>query len=103
MNTIKFNEGATVSIDEVELEKAVKTYNGKAGRCCCGCAGKYAYTEEGAKAASYEVDVKPRSVKATVNKINAAIRGEFAIDMLITDKNFVSIEVNERMYTVYFS
>lgn len=99
---IKFNADAIVQVSLVQLNRVTKTYNGKAHTCCCGCAGKYAYTEEAAKTAGYEVKVSPRSIKNTVEKINSALRGEFAVDSLVTGSNFVSIDANGRMYTAYF-
>ena len=50
-----------------------KVYSGKAGTCMCGCAGKYSYTERGAKEHSpgYDVDdsVSERSVKIITGKL----------------------------------
>jgi len=101
--SIKFTTSTPyVSTSEIKIDRVAKTYNGKAHTCCCGCAGKYAYTEEAAKTAGYEVKVSPVSIKNTVNKINAAIRGELPVDSFLTDETFVSIDVNGRMYTAYF-
>ena len=50
-----------------------KVYSGKAGRCMCGCAGKYSYTERGAVEHSpgYDVSdsVSERSVKIIAGKV----------------------------------
>jgi len=31
----------------VDISTITKVYSGKAGRCMCGCAGKYSYTAAG--------------------------------------------------------
>lgn len=50
-----------------------KVYSGKAGRCMCGCAGKYSYTAVGAVEDSpgYDVSdsVNERSVKIIAGKV----------------------------------
>lgn len=99
---MKFNEDAYISVGEIDVARVAKTYNGKAHTCCCGCAGKYTYTEAASKTAGYEVKVSPISIKNTVNKINSALRGEFAVDSLVVGDSFVSIDTKGRMYTAYF-
>ena len=54
------------------MEQTVyKVYSGKAGKCMCGCAGKYSYTSEGAVKHNpgYEPTVSERSVKIITNKL----------------------------------
>jgi hypothetical protein len=55
------------------LEGVYKVYSGKAGKCMCGCAGKYSYTAEGAVEHSpgYDVSdqVSERSVKIIAGKV----------------------------------
>lgn len=50
-----------------------KVYSGKAGRCMCGCSGKYSYTADGARYNSpgYDVTdaVNERSVKIIAGKV----------------------------------
>ena len=50
-----------------------KVYSGKAGKCMCGCAGKYSYTALGAvKENEQDVDTdrdNERSVKIILNKL----------------------------------
>ena len=55
------------------MENVYKVYSGKAGKCMCGCAGKYSYTELGAREDNpgYDVSdaVNERSVKIILNKL----------------------------------
>lgn len=57
----------------MELNGVYKVYSGKAGRCMCGCAGKYSYTALGAVEDNpgYDVSdaVNERSVKIILNKL----------------------------------
>jgi hypothetical protein len=56
----------------VNIDKIVKTYNGRIG-CMCGCLGKYSYTLDGAKnhGPGYDVSdaVNERSVKIMAKKV----------------------------------
>lgn len=106
--SIKLTPNAPVLTREVTVNQGLKTYAGRPG-CACGCNGRYSYRPEtrelGGKDRGYEVDaseVRPRSVKATVDKINAAIRGEFEIDSLIFDREFISVESGNKVWTAYF-
>lgn len=82
------------------MEQIVKVYSGKAGRCMCGCSGKYSYTAEGAVKHSpgYDVteDVNERSVKIISGKVlrnpNKVVEG-----------NIVYVETGERILAVYFA
>ncbi len=55
------------------MEGVYKVYSGKNGACMCGCAGKYSYTELGAKENNpgYDVSdqVNERSVKIILGKL----------------------------------
>ena len=55
------------------MDNVYKVYSGKAGKCMCGCAGKYSYTALGAKEdhPGYDVSdaVNERSVKIIMNKL----------------------------------
>ena len=109
MNSVKIAEGGRIYIPEIKEEKVTHTYNGKVG-CACGCLGKYSYKQEGreeqSKRRGYEVsddEIRPKSICATVKKINAALRGEFEVDVLIVDEEFVAIDVAGRSYTAYFN
>ena len=114
-------------MEKITFEKVYKTYNGKAG-CMCGCLGKYSLPsadmiEEGNRRSGYcaysEEDVKPRSVKIAISKVNKALEayghkalfkdmGSFSVyEYSLPGLYFaycdewVSIEENGRNTTVY--
>lgn len=89
----------------VNLALVKKVYSGKAGRCCCGCAGTYKYATghvvQGSKERGYPVtdaEVSDRSVKSVVNKINRAIASGIIPDV---DANYVAVEIGTRLYIAY--
>ena len=55
------------------MENVYKVYSGLAGRCMCGCSGKYSYTAKGAVEDNpgYDVSdkVNERSVKIIAGKL----------------------------------
>ena len=74
-----------------------KVYSGYRGHCMCGCAGKYSYTERGAKEHSpgYEPNVNERSVKIIAGKVlrnsNKVVEGDC-----------VYVEENGRVLVAWF-
>jgi hypothetical protein len=68
-----------------------QSYTGKAGRCCCGCAGNYSEN--------------PRALTAQINRITRLIETGEAENVMIygpeNEPEFISVEANERMYTLY--
>ena len=74
-----------------------KVYSGYRGHCMCGCAGKYSYTERGAKEHSpgYQPNVNERSVKIIANKVlrnsNKVVEGDC-----------VFVEQNGRVLVAWF-
>lgn len=74
-----------------------KVYSGKAGRCMCGCAGKYSYTERGAKEHNpgYEPNVNERSVKLIAGKV---LRNSNKVD----EGGLVYVEQNGRILVAYY-
>jgi hypothetical protein len=106
--SIKLTPNAHVSTREVTINQVLKTYSGRPG-CACGCNGKYAYRPEtkeiGAKERGYEVDaddIKPKSVAHTIKMVNSAIKGEMEVDCLVFDREFISVEKGNKVWTVYF-
>ena len=67
----------------IDLSKVTKVYSGKAGKCCCGCSGKYSET--------------PRQIKRV-----AKVIAEAPVEARIEDNSFISADVGGRTYTVYF-
>ena len=80
------------------MENVYKVYSGKAGKCMCGCAGKYSYTAEGAVKHNpgYEPNVNERSVKIIANKVLRNPNAE-------RDGDCVFVEQNGRILVVYLS
>ena len=82
----------------MELQNVYKVYSGKAGRCMCGCAGKYSYTAEGAVEHNpgYDVSdaVNERSVKIIAGKV---LRNPNAKH----EDNYIFVEENGRILVAY--
>lgn len=80
------------------MENVYKVYSGKAGRCACGCSGKYSYTAEGAVKHNpgYEPNISERSVKIIANKV---LRNSNKI----VEDGFAYVEQNGRILVAYFS
>ena len=77
-----------------------KVYSGKAGRCACGCSGKYSYTAQGAveQSPGYDVtdSINERSVKIIANKV---LRNPNKV----IDGNLAYVEQNGRVLVAYFA
>ena len=82
----------------MELQNVYKVYSGKAGKCMCGCAGKYSYTAEGAVEHNpgYDVSdaVNERSVKIIAGKV---LRNSNAQ----REDNYIFVEENGRILVAY--
>ena len=76
-----------------------KVYSGKAGKCMCGCAGKYSYTANGAveNSPGYDVSdkVNERSVKIIANKVLRSSNK-------VVEDNYVFVEQDGRILVAYF-
>jgi hypothetical protein len=86
-----------------DLSKVLKAYSGKAGKCRCGCAGKYVYPtakqEQAGKDRGFSVDVvelSDRSVKRIYNKVLKHIAE--AEDC----HTWTDVRIGNRDYTVYY-
>ncbi len=66
-----------------------KVYSGVAGKCMCGCAGKYSYTSEGAVKHNpgYEPTVSERSVKIITGKLLRNSNTQREDGMLVLEQN----------------
>ena len=84
----------------LDINKIVKTYNGKIG-CMCGCLGKYSYTQDGATnhGPGYNVQdsVNERSVKIIAKKVLANPNVQWQDNIA-----FVEDRVGNRMQAIYF-
>jgi len=57
-----------------------RVYSGKAGKCCCGCSGKYSSS--------------PAQVKRVLNLLASAEKREF-------DASYVAADIDQRTYIAY--
>jgi hypothetical protein len=83
---------------ERNMEKQViKTYSGKAGKCMCGCAGKWNYTAYGAEHHSpgYKVDASERGAKIITAKVLKHPKVQ-------NDGDCYFVEEGDRILAVYF-
>jgi len=84
----------------LDINKIVKTYNGKIG-CMCGCLGKYSYTQDGATnhGPGYNVQdsVNERSVKIIAKKVLANPNVQWQDNIA-----YVEDRVGNRMQAIYF-
>ena len=82
------------------MQNVYKVYSGKAGRCACGCAGKYSYTAQGAveQSPGYDVSdaVNERSVKIIAGKIQ---RNPNAVN----EDGMVYVEEGGRILIAYYN
>jgi hypothetical protein len=71
------------------MENVYKVYSGMNGHCMCGCAGKYSYTERGAKEHSpgYAPNINERSVKIITGKLLRNSNTKREDDYLVLEQN----------------
>lgn len=69
----------------IDWSRATSSYSGRAGACCCGCAGNHSET--------------PAAIKRQINRIK-----RLAADGVELDENdtYVAAETDGRLYIVYF-
>lgn len=81
-----------------DLQAVYKVYSGVAGKCMCGCAGKYSYTQQGARDHNpgYEPEVNERSVKIITGKI---LRSSNAV----VEDDCVYVDNGKRILVAYLS
>ena len=84
----------------VDISNITKVYSGKAGRCMCGCAGKYSYTAHGAAEDNpgYDVSdsVNERSVKLIAGKVLRNSNTDYS------DTGYAVLDQNGRVLVVFF-
>ena len=83
-------------------KEIVSVYSGKAGHCCCGCAGKHTYAsahrEWAGKNRGYSVsddEISDRTVKIISNKVLEDPDVEH-------EDSLSSVEVGNRLLIVYY-
>ena len=85
------------------MRKVLKAYSGKAGKCMCGCSGKYTYNpqlrEEGTKSRGYEVsedECNERTLKMITKKVYSSPNTVF-------DAGLAYVDIGARTYAIYFA
>jgi hypothetical protein len=80
------------------MQAVYKVYSGKAGKCMCGCAGKYSYTAQGAvdHNPGYEPNINERSVKIIAGKV---LRNPNAV----REDDYMFVEENGRILVAYLA
>lgn len=101
----------------IGLSNVRDVYSGKAGKCCCGCSGKYFYAsqhrESGGRERGYPVtddEISDRMIQKVTRMINevftSIINGtDSLVDGVIDcmDEGFASIRVGSRLYIAYWN
>jgi hypothetical protein len=92
------------SILKLTTDDILSAYSGKAGKCCCGCAGSHRYNpryrELGNQRRGYDLqdkDVNLAQVKAVLKKVQANVEGAEL------DGDHVHVTVGSRIYIVYLT
>jgi hypothetical protein len=87
------------------LASVKSVYVGKAGKCCCGCSGKYAYAAAHQAAASEargyaatDDEVNDREVRRVFHLVQSGV-DEPTFEL---DPGWASVTFGKKMYTVYF-
>ena len=78
----------------LDISKITKVYSGKAGKCMCGCAGKYSYNE-GTEHEEWQGDVNVRTVKMFTKQIKSNPAVKYG-------NGYMYFEHNGRIKVAYF-
>lgn len=96
---------AMKSIQDLDAADILTSYNGKAGKCCCGCAGRYSYNParmaEAAASRGYAVTpdkCSSRSIALALAKLKAAPADQIDID---PSGAYSSITAGARLTIIY--
>lgn len=93
-----------MNIQDVKTEQVMSVYAGRAGKCCCGCAGKHSYNSAHVEVASkyrgYEVtpdDVDDRMVLRVLRLVQSV---QAAGPLLDDGPDIYSAEIGKTLYIV---
>jgi hypothetical protein len=91
-----------MNFEDIRLNDVIDVYSGKNKGCCCGCSGKYSYTERnravGGFVRGYEVsddEISDRSVSIILNKMR---KNASRVEKL--SETQYTLELGERLYMV---
>lgn len=91
-----------MSFESLTLAEVASVYNGKAGRCACGCAGTHSYASSHVALASKSrgYDVKPEEVSDT-KVLNVFKKLKAHADLVEDLGDCYSLDLGTRTYVVY--
>ena len=72
----------TATVSDLSINDINRVYSGKAGRCCCGCSGKYSSDDK----------AKRRLLRLLNENPSAIDRGS----------NYIAVELGTRIHIAYF-
>lgn len=94
----------TIALDPADF---MNVYSGRDGKCCCGCAGKYTYSDKatgrGAELRGYAIgddEINERTFRMMLRKIERVISSPEAED-LDECAQYVSVVAGNRLYIAY--
>ena len=94
-----------MDIQNLTRDDIVSVYSGRAGKCCCGCAGKHTYNSKHVDVASKSrgYAVAPEEVNDTiVTKVLRTVQAnEECIRVDLSSPPHVSVDVGQRRYILY--
>ena len=90
---------ATTNIETITTDQIESAYKGKPGKCCCGCSGKYWYTDKHAQlAAERFAKVNDRQVARIL-----AIFKANATSAKILSSSCVSLDLDGFVYVLHLT
>ncbi len=87
----------------IQIENIISVYDGRNGKCCCGCAGKYSYSstnrELGTKSRGYEVTSEDIS-DYDVERVALLFKYASDTDIEQVSDNRFSLVKGKRLYMI---
>jgi hypothetical protein len=98
-----------IEMEDIQIEKVLKAYEGKKDKCMCGCSGNYYHTkskqEEAGKERGYKVtddEINDDKVAEIADIINIAPNSAMEVDTEVDDKyTYISATIGKKLYCVW--
>ena len=88
----------------VDINRVKHVYNGRDGKCCCGCAGKHTYTALSAQAEEQTSGFRPRHVNdRTVTNVIRKIQDSSNQEVDFNYGTCVGTVIGTRIYIAYYA
>jgi hypothetical protein len=88
---------------EISFDSVYSVYTGKAGKCCCGCAGKHTYVSThrdfSTNNRGYKVEDHEICDSAAKRIFNQIVNDP---DAKVDDAGFITVESDTRLKIAYF-